>query len=172
MRRTPALQLHLEGCVVDDSFHGPRQTWNPRVLFESTWMSKSALEKVGFRARLVNSHRLSTRVQGPCFTRTVLDICTNERAASLWRSDGGDWRTMFTERCRWMVDATSACTEMMSAPALAKSGMRSSGSTIICRITPAPRPPLSLSRRKLSGEPLRHLTELMRSALAMREARG
>ena len=32
-----------------------------------------------------------------------------------------------------MVDDCSACTEMMSAPALAKSGMSSSGWTIICR---------------------------------------
>ena len=34
--------------------------------------------------------------------------------------------------CRWMVEAVSACTLMMSAPALAKSATRSSGSTIIC----------------------------------------
>lgn len=39
--------------------------------------------------------------------------------------------TWFRVRCRWMVDDCSACTEMISAPALAKSGMRSSGSTII-----------------------------------------
>jgi len=40
--------------------------------------------------------------------------------------------TWLMVRCRWMVDAFSACTEMMSAPALTKSGMRRSGSTIIC----------------------------------------
>mmetsp|Transcript_52358 Transcript_52358/g.128501 ORF Transcript_52358/g.128501 Transcript_52358/m.128501 type:complete len:222 (-) Transcript_52358:140-805(-) len=38
---------------------------------------------------------------------------------------------MLTVRCRWMVDSPSQCTEIMSAPALTKSGMRSSGSTII-----------------------------------------
>mmetsp|Transcript_21810 Transcript_21810/g.35300 ORF Transcript_21810/g.35300 Transcript_21810/m.35300 type:complete len:207 (-) Transcript_21810:17-637(-) len=38
---------------------------------------------------------------------------------------------MCTVRCRCVVDAASACTEMMSAPALAKSATRSSGSTII-----------------------------------------
>mmetsp|Transcript_13146 Transcript_13146/g.31149 ORF Transcript_13146/g.31149 Transcript_13146/m.31149 type:complete len:212 (+) Transcript_13146:534-1169(+) len=36
-----------------------------------------------------------------------------------------------TTRCRWMVDDCSAWTLMMSAPALAKSGTRCSGSTII-----------------------------------------
>ncbi len=41
-------------------------------------------------------------------------------------------RTWLTVRCRWMVDDCSACTLMMSAPALAKSATRSSGSTIIC----------------------------------------
>lgn len=39
----------------------------------------------------------------------------------------------FRVRWRWMVAAFSACTEMMSAPALAKSATRSSGSTIICK---------------------------------------
>mmetsp|Transcript_22958 Transcript_22958/g.78164 ORF Transcript_22958/g.78164 Transcript_22958/m.78164 type:complete len:247 (+) Transcript_22958:184-924(+) len=34
-------------------------------------------------------------------------------------------------RCRWIVAAPSACTEMMSLPALAKSATRSSGSTIM-----------------------------------------
>ncbi len=40
--------------------------------------------------------------------------------------------TWFTVLCKWMVDAPSQWTEMISAPALAKSGTRSSGSTIIC----------------------------------------
>mmetsp|Transcript_9760 Transcript_9760/g.26355 ORF Transcript_9760/g.26355 Transcript_9760/m.26355 type:complete len:286 (-) Transcript_9760:127-984(-) len=34
-------------------------------------------------------------------------------------------------RCKWIVEAASQCTEMMSAPALAKSSTRCSGSTII-----------------------------------------
>mmetsp|Transcript_1521 Transcript_1521/g.4802 ORF Transcript_1521/g.4802 Transcript_1521/m.4802 type:complete len:250 (+) Transcript_1521:150-899(+) len=34
-------------------------------------------------------------------------------------------------RCKWIVAAPSACTEIISAPALAKSATRSSGSTII-----------------------------------------
>lgn len=46
---------------------------------------------------------------------------------------------MLITRCRWMVDCCSACTEMMSAPALAKSGTRCSGSTIICAATSTPR---------------------------------
>mmetsp|Transcript_63106 Transcript_63106/g.112162 ORF Transcript_63106/g.112162 Transcript_63106/m.112162 type:complete len:206 (+) Transcript_63106:169-786(+) len=36
-----------------------------------------------------------------------------------------------TVRCRWMVDAASQCTEIMSAPAFAKSSTRCSGSTIM-----------------------------------------
>mmetsp|Transcript_9758 Transcript_9758/g.26345 ORF Transcript_9758/g.26345 Transcript_9758/m.26345 type:complete len:222 (-) Transcript_9758:104-769(-) len=34
-------------------------------------------------------------------------------------------------RCKWIVEAASQCTEMMSAPALAKSSTRCSGSTIM-----------------------------------------
>mmetsp|Transcript_2193 Transcript_2193/g.3741 ORF Transcript_2193/g.3741 Transcript_2193/m.3741 type:complete len:259 (-) Transcript_2193:149-925(-) len=37
----------------------------------------------------------------------------------------------FTVRCKWIVDAASQCTEMMSAPAFAKSSTRCSGSTIM-----------------------------------------
>mmetsp|Transcript_1562 Transcript_1562/g.5144 ORF Transcript_1562/g.5144 Transcript_1562/m.5144 type:complete len:214 (-) Transcript_1562:28-669(-) len=37
----------------------------------------------------------------------------------------------YTHLCRWVVELCSAWMEMMSAPALAKSGMRCSGSTII-----------------------------------------
>lgn len=47
-----------------------------------------------------------------------------------------DERTWYTTRCRWVVEDCSAWTEMMSAPALAKSGMRCSGSTIICASSP------------------------------------
>mmetsp|Transcript_100081 Transcript_100081/g.266009 ORF Transcript_100081/g.266009 Transcript_100081/m.266009 type:complete len:220 (+) Transcript_100081:396-1055(+) len=38
---------------------------------------------------------------------------------------------MFTTRWRWIVEAASQCTEMTSAPALAKSSTRCSGSTIM-----------------------------------------
>lgn len=42
-----------------------------------------------------------------------------------------DKHTWLTTRSRWMVLDCSACTETMSAPALMKSAMRCSGSTII-----------------------------------------
>ncbi len=48
-------------------------------------------------------------------------------------SDKGRLRAWPMRRCRWMVADCSACTVMMSLPALAKSATRAPGSTIILR---------------------------------------
>ena len=60
----------------------------------------------------------------------------------LWKGRQGGNPTWLTTRWRWMVEDCSACTLMMSLPALAKSATLSSGSTIILQ---SPQPCIRLS---------------------------
>lgn len=53
-------------------------------------------------------------------------------AAALFPCTPHTWLSVL---CKWMVEDGSAWTEMMSAPALMKSAILSSGSTIICKPT-------------------------------------
>mmetsp|Transcript_52007 Transcript_52007/g.161393 ORF Transcript_52007/g.161393 Transcript_52007/m.161393 type:complete len:254 (-) Transcript_52007:67-828(-) len=77
----------------------------------------------------------------PGFTDMINTRSTSSRTYSIWDRGVPGFRTtpamqprpliMLTTRWRWIVDAASQCTEMMSAPALAKSSTRCSGSTIM-----------------------------------------
>mmetsp|Transcript_27073 Transcript_27073/g.77681 ORF Transcript_27073/g.77681 Transcript_27073/m.77681 type:complete len:303 (-) Transcript_27073:69-977(-) len=77
----------------------------------------------------------------PGFTDMMSTRSTSSRTYSICDRGVPGFRTtpamqpklliMFTTRCKWIVDADSQCTEMMSAPAFAKSSTRCSGSTIM-----------------------------------------
>lgn len=59
--------------------------------------------------------------------------------------------TWFTTLSRWMVELCSQCTEIISAPALAKSATRCSGSTIICSNNPSQH--INHSHKRVSNQP-------------------
>mmetsp|Transcript_11334 Transcript_11334/g.21374 ORF Transcript_11334/g.21374 Transcript_11334/m.21374 type:complete len:257 (-) Transcript_11334:161-931(-) len=95
-----------------------------------------------FKSRILSSwESMKLCPPKPGFTDMISTRSTSARTYSIWESGVPGFRTTpamqpklliwLMVRWRWMVDAASQWTEMMSAPALAKSSTRCSGSTIM-----------------------------------------